>query len=151
MSKNSKLAGFSLMELIVTMGILLLMAVVVFPVTIQKAQEQKLQEYAKGIVNDIYYQQQRSFLKGFEGGLSFSKDSYTLFDGPSMIGSSETHLKELPRNISIRDIVLINGNEVLFLEGEFKPSVYGNLILTDGSSRVKIEINREGLCYYETL
>ncbi len=149
--KNPKLEGFSLMELIVTMGILLLMAMVVFPVTIQKAQEQKLQEYAKGITNDILYQQQRSSLKGIEGGISFATGSYTLFDGPSLAGSTETQVKDLPNNISVEEIALTSGNEILFLEGEFKPNVYGSITLTDGYSQVRIEINSEGLCYYETL
>jgi len=143
--------GFSLFEIIVVMGILLILSVLVFPITLQKAQKTKLESYANQLKTDIYYQQQRSANKEIAGGIYIRNNGYTIFDGESYSFASETQIKNLPANISITSVNLTIGNEVLFPAGKFKPSVYGSLVLTDGTYSVLIYINREGLIDYETL
>ena len=66
---SNNLKGFSLLELLITMGMMMLLALIVFPVTLQKAQQSKLESYASQLVTDIYYQQQKAALKGTEGGV----------------------------------------------------------------------------------
>ncbi|PKN02951.1 hypothetical protein CVU76_02915 [Candidatus Dojkabacteria bacterium HGW-Dojkabacteria-1] len=149
-SKNNP-KGFSLFEILVVMGILLILSVLVFPITLQKAQKTKLESYANQLKTDIYYQQQRSAYKEIPGGVYIRNNGYTIFDGESFSVASETQSKNLPANMYITSINLTLGNEILFPAGKFKPSVYGSLVLTDGTFSVLLYINREGLIDYETL
>jgi type II secretory pathway pseudopilin PulG len=148
---RKKYKGFSLFEILLIIGILLLITMLVFPVTLQKTQKSKLEEYAKQLTTDIYYQQQRSSLKGISGGISLGSNGYTIFDGDSLSTATETHFKEYPNNIHIEGVALTLGNEILFTSGEFRPAVYGNMIVTDGRSLIGVYINREGLIWYENL
>lgn len=149
-NKNN-LKGFSLFEIIITMGILMILSLIVFPVAIQKAQESKLESYASQMVTDIYYQQQRSALKNTPEGVSFSMNQYTLFDGESLLGATEVDTKKYPINIDITSINMTSNNSVFFPAGEFKPTSYGNVVLTDGLTSIRVYINSEGLIGYEKL
>ena len=150
-NRNKTFEGFTLLEILLTLGILLVIATLVFPITLQKAQESKLEVYANQLTNDLYYQQQRSSLKGLSSGIAIDNNGYTLFDGESLSNASETQVKTYPSNISINSVALTSGNEIIFPEGKFKPSTYGTLVITDGQSSISIYINREGLIGYEIL
>lgn len=148
---KTQLQGFSLFELLVVMGILLMLSALVFPTTIQKTQETKLESYASQLTTDIYYQQQRSSLKNMSEGISFGSNQYTLFDGDSLATATGTDIKRYPANIQITSVSLTSGNEMFFPSGEFKPLSYGTLVVTDGRNSIRIYINREGLIGYEKL
>ncbi|HRX43714.1 MAG TPA: prepilin-type N-terminal cleavage/methylation domain-containing protein [Candidatus Dojkabacteria bacterium] len=147
--KEKKLKGFSLLEIIVTLGIMMLFAGIVFPVGVNKSQKTKLESYASQLVTDIYYQQQRSSYKNISSGVSLGVNSYILFDGDSLSTATYTEVKQFPSNTRITSIALTASNEILFSAGEFKPTVYGTLVLTDGTNTVEVYINREGLVGYE--
>lgn len=148
---ENKLNGFSLFEVLVTMAILMMLSLLVFPVTIQKAQETKLQGYASQIVTDIYYQQQRAFQKNLKGGVALGVNTYTLFDGESLVTATEKDLKKYPSNVRITSIVLAGTNEIVFQNGEFKPLSYGYFEVTDSMNLIRVYINREGLIWYEKM
>lgn len=150
-TKKEKYEGFSLFELIVNMGILLVLSMIVFPVAIQKAQEKRLSNYASQLVTDLYFQQQESFLKGTSRGLTVESNKYTLFDGESLAEATETTVKRYPNNIRIENISFSTGNEISFSSGSFRPTSHGTLLLTDGIFYVKVYINSEGLIGYENL
>jgi type II secretory pathway pseudopilin PulG len=148
---SKKYSGFSLFEVIVTMGILMLIAILVFPITISKTQRSKLESYATQATTDIYYQQQRSSLKDIDTGVAIQSNGYTLFDGTDLIGSTETQFKQLPSNVSITNINLTSGTEISFTGGSFKPVIYGTFLITNSADTVRVYINREGLIGYEIL
>lgn len=149
--KSKKLEGFSLFELLVTMGILMILSTIVFPLATQKAQLAKLEGYASQLVTDIYFQQQESSLKNEPRGIAIHNNGYTIFDGETLSTSTDQHFKKYPSNISIWAISLSLGNEILFESGKFKPTSYGTLIVSDGFYSVQVYINNEGLIGYETL
>lgn len=149
MGKNTyknKLLGFSLFEVLITIGILMTLSLLVFPLAINKTQETKLESYASTLVTDIYYQQQRSALKNISGGVSMGVSTYTLFDGESLATATDTDIKRLPGNIRI-----VNGEDIFFNQGEFKPVTDAMFTITDGTYHVTVYINREGLIGYEKL
>lgn len=148
---SNNLKGFSLLELLITMGMMMLLALIVFPVTLQKAQQSKLESYASQLVTDIYYQQQKAALKGTEGGVYLSTNSYTLFDGPSLSEASDIDIKKYPSNIEINSVDIVNRGDIFFNKGEFKPYSYGTLLISDGQNHVRVYINREGLIGYENI
>lgn len=148
---DRKVEGFTLIEILLTLGILLIIATLVFPITLQRAQRSKLESYANQLTIDLYYQQQRSSLKEIPSGINIDSNGYTLFDGESLSTASETQVKTYPANISINSVSLTLGSEILFPAGKFKPSIYGTLVITDGQYSALIYINREGLIGYEIL
>jgi len=148
---DRKVEGFTLIEILLTLGILLIIATLVFPITLQRAQRSKLESYANQLTIDLYYQQQRSSLKEIPSGINIDSNGYTLFDGESLSTASETQVKTYPANISINSVSLTSGSEILFPAGKFKPSIYGTLVITDGQYSALIYINREGLIGYEIL
>jgi Tfp pilus assembly protein FimT len=149
--KTKKLQGFSLFELLVTMGILMMLSFLVFPVAVNKGQESKLESYASQLATDIYYQQQRCRFKNITGGVAIGGNSYTLFDGNSLAEATDTDVRRYPTNISFTSVSIQNGDTIFFNNGEFKPVSYGSLTLTDGTNYIEIYINREGLVGYEKL
>lgn len=150
-NSSNNLKGFSLFEILITIGILLIMSALVFPITVQKANRAKLQEYASQLTTDMYYQQQRSALKGIDGGIALKSNGYTIFDGESLLTATETQEENYPGNIYIHSISLSSGTEILFSDGEFKPSTYGSLIISNGTHSARVYINEEGLIEYEML
>jgi Tfp pilus assembly protein FimT len=149
--KQTKLHGFSLFEVLVTLGVLLMLSGLVFPFTIQKVQQSKLENHASQLVSDIFFQQQESYYKNSPRGIAFSSNGYTIYDGESLASSTESSYKAYPNNIQIHSVNFFTGTEFNFPEGEFKPSSSGDLIITDGFNSIKIYINREGLIYYEII
>lgn len=147
--KNKNLNGFTLLEIVVTLGIMMTFALIVFPVGISKSKKTKLESYASQLATDIHYQQQRSSLRGIATGVSLGVNTYTLFDGNSLATATDTDVKQYPTNIRITSIALSTSNEILFPAGKFKPTVYGSLVLTDGNNIMNIYINQEGLVGYE--
>ncbi len=149
--ERKNLKGFSIFELLVTMAILMILSLLVFPLAINKTQESKLQSYASQLVTDIYYQQNKCNLNNMPGGISLGTNTYTLFYGDSFATSTDTDLKKYPSNIRITSIALTNSNEITFTAGDFKPTSYGTLTVTDGMNSIKVYINKEGLIGYENL
>jgi Tfp pilus assembly protein FimT len=147
--RKKKIKGFSLFEIIITLGILLIITTVVFPVAVNKAGRSKLESYANQIVTDLYFQQQRSSNKNIDQGILIQSNRYILFDGVSYATSSESDVKNLPANMQISSITLTGGTEIQFEKGSFKPTTYGSFILSDGVFSFRVYINREGLISYE--
>ncbi len=148
---NQNLKGFSLFEIIITLGILMSLSLIVFPIASQKSQESKLKNYASQIATDIYYQQQRAKLKNIYTGINLENNRYTIFDGETLNSAIEKDTKTLPVNIYLYDISLSSPNDILFSEGNFKPNSYGHFKLTDGFFNIQVSINQEGLVEYESI
>lgn len=150
-NNTKNLQGFSLFELLITMGILMMLSFLVFPVAVNKAQQSKLESYASQLVTDIYYQQQRCRFKNISGGIAIGVSAYTLFDGDSLAEAIDTDRRDYPSNIRFSLVSIQNGDSIFFNNGEFKPVSYGSLTLTDGTNSIEVYINREGLVGYEKL
>ena len=148
---KKKLNGFSLFEVIVTMGILMMLSLLVFPVATNRARKSKLESHASQIATDLYYQQQRADQKNISTGISLGTSSYTLFDGDTLATATDTDVKSYPTNILITSITLNGTNEISFPQGEFKPQYYGYFNITDSQNTMRVYINQEGLIWYEEI
>ena len=146
-----KLKGFSLFELLITMGILIILGMIVFPLAVQKAQQSKLENYASQLTTDLYFQQQESFFKGVHKGVTIESNGYVLFDGESLSVATESYSNNYPNNIKSHSISFSLGNEIVFPGGELEPSSYGAVIISDDFNLVRVYINQEGLVGYERL
>jgi Tfp pilus assembly protein FimT len=147
--KEENLKGFSLLEIIVTVGILLLFSGIIFPFTITKIKRTQLQSYASEIVADIYFQQQEARNRNQPTGIFLESGQYTLFTGETYETATEKDKKELKKGTYLSSIMLNDGTSIRFEGSSFKPLTYGSFLLSNGRSSVKIEINKEGLVEYE--
>lgn len=143
--KRIQLEGFSLLEVLLTIALVLLMGTLLFPTTLKTIQKSQVDNYASQIATDIKYQQQRAKNKNIATGIFFEYGKYTLFDGESFTNGTDKDEKVLPNNIRIPTHSLTNGNSIIFPAGEFKPSSYGNITLSARAYSTKIYINVEGL------
>ena len=126
-----------------------MLSAIVFPFTIQKLQNTKLNSYTSQLSADIYFQQQESFYKNSSRGIAFTENGYLLFDGESLGTSTETSDVTLPRNITITPVDFTVSSEFYFPQGEFRPSSSGHITLFDGFNTINIYVNSEGLIYHE--
>jgi Tfp pilus assembly protein FimT len=79
-----KIEGFSLFEILLTIAILLLLSVFLFPFTIGKLQEVQLKNYSTTLTEDIYFQQQQARNKNIHTGIKLESGKYTLFTGETL-------------------------------------------------------------------
>jgi len=143
--KRKDLEGFSLLEVILTIALILLIGVILFPTTLKTIQKSQVLNHSDQLSTDIRYQQQRAKNKNIATGIFFEYGKYTLFDGESFTNGTDKDEKVLPNNIRIPTHSLTNGNSIIFPAGEFKPSSYGNITLSARAYSTKIYINVEGL------
>ena len=140
-----KMKGFSLLEIILTVAILLILSVFLFPFTLGKLQEAQLRSYSTKLTEDIYFQQQQARNQNIHTGIKIESGKYTLFTGETLGSSTEKDVKELDRGYTISNISLNEGTTVLFSPGSVKPTTFGTFVLNRGQSHIKIYINKEGL------
>lgn len=138
-------SGFSLLEIVLTIALLLLMGGILFPTTIGNIAKTQVNTYASQIATDIRYQQQRAKNRNISTGIYFQYGQYTLFDGDTFATGTDKDTKVLPNNIRIPVLSLTNGNSIIFPAGEFRPSSYGNITLSTTGYSTKVNINMEGL------
>ena len=144
-TKQKKLEGFSLLEVVLTIALILLMGGLLFPTTIYNIQKSRVNSYAAQLKTDIRYQQQCARNKNIPTGIYFRAGEYILFDGEDFASSTEKDTKKLPGNIRMPLFSLTNGNSILFPAGEFRPSSYGHITLSASGYSTKVGINMEGL------
>lgn len=147
----SKNRGFTLLEILVVVALISIVTAFSMSISIPQLQSDKTESTLVDMESTIFlYQQNASSGKdGKSWGIKFTPNSYILFTGISYAGSDWSEAVSLPANVSISQINLSGGgDELVFLSGEFKPNVTGNIILYDGTNSFVIEINSEGLLHY---
>jgi prepilin-type N-terminal cleavage/methylation domain-containing protein len=140
-----KMKGFSLLEIILTVAILLLLSIFLFPFTLGKFQEVQLKNYSTKLVEDIYFQQQQARNQNIYTGIALESGKYTLFTGETLESSTEKDVKNLEKGYTISNISLNEGTTILFSPGSVKPTKFGTFVLNRGQSSIRIYINKEGL------
>lgn len=143
--KTQKMKGFSLFEILLTVAILLLLSVFLFPFTIGKLQEAQLKNYSAELVEDIYLQQQQARNKNIHTGVKLESGKYSLFTGETLESSTEKDVRNLDKGYTISNIALNEGTTILFSPGSIRPTKFGTFVLNRGQSHIRIYINKEGL------
>lgn len=140
--------GFSLVEVVLILGLFGIIAVIFIPFSIRQLTFSKLESSSKQMSSSIYLFQQYGASRKNDSshGVAFNYGSYTLFEGDSLSTASYTEIYDLPSGTNINSINLTNSaNEIVFEKGEFKPDEYGYVRVSDGSDSYRIVINKEGL------
>lgn len=152
--KVKKLKAASLIEITITMGMLAIFAFVMMPVTIQQLRIGNVVTTAKDATSQVFLYQQNAYSgkNSKSYGIAYTANNYTLFIGTSLATAEQTILVDLPNGTSFNPINLSNGaSEIVFSSGNFRPSAYGTIRLTDGTNSHVIDINAEGLIHEYSL
>jgi prepilin-type N-terminal cleavage/methylation domain-containing protein len=144
---HKKLKAYTLLELIVAMGIFTIISAVLIPFTVNFLKSNSAKSAATDLSSLIYSYQQESYggnnSKSY--GFKFSNTSYTLFVGSSFAAAESTEVINLPAGITISSLNLTGGaTEMVFTSGSIKPSTNGTIRITDEFVTYEIQINQEG-------
>ncbi len=150
-NKKSLIKGFTLLEILVVMGIFVTIAAIAFPTTIGQLQKVKVEDVANNM-SSLTFAQQQNALSGLNNknyGIAFQTNRFILFTGNSLASAESTENIDLPNGMTISQINLsASATEITFTKGSFRPSQYGNINITDGSKVFTVLINKEGLINY---
>jgi type II secretory pathway pseudopilin PulG len=137
-----------MLEILIVVGIFTVLASLVFPLTIQDSQNQRLQSTLKELQSATHLIQQNAYsrLNNLTYGIAFSADRYTTFTGNTLATGANKTEYILPTKQSFLSVTLTGGGtEFVFQPGSFRPNKFGTIRLTDSSSVFVLDINREGL------
>ncbi len=147
---QSKKKGYTLLELLVVLGIIGFISLLVLPGSITNVYNQSIESQTSDLASQLYVYQQNAYagLSDKSYGIKFDSSSYSIFIGPSY--SSAEQIEVIPLNkVSIQNINLNSGgNEIVFNQGSLKPNATGDMNLSDGSVIYRLSINKEGFIEY---
>lgn len=142
-----KLKGFSILEIVIVMAIMVILASFVLPASVKDIRKEEVKTAARDIAQQITTQQNNSYVSRNNStyGISFAQKTYTTFTGNSFSTGLEKEINTLPGS-TVESINLTGGStEITFLAGTFKPSVTGYIEVTNGFDSYRVTINKEGL------
>lgn len=135
--------GFTLTELLLVIGIMLIIAIFTSPIGISFYQTQLLNETSDGLTSALRSAQSfaRSGKHNHSFGVRILSDSYVLFEGDSyasrVVGEDDI--------FHISGTVVLSGiDEIVFSALDGKPNVVGIISISSGSRGREIEILTSG-------
>jgi prepilin-type N-terminal cleavage/methylation domain-containing protein len=135
--------GFTLLEILLVIGIISILLILVVPISLDFYKNQEIETQTQFLIQTL----RRAQLEAVSGeldspfGVSISSQNYTLFKGNSYMGR-DTRYDEI---FDLPEIIQPSGiSEVVFSKLEGKPSVTGNIILSNNSNTKIININLLG-------
>lgn len=140
--------GFTLMEILIVLGILMLIFLVAFPKFAEIRNNQVLKSGVEDIITSINKAKSQTLasLNSLEYGVHFSQNSVTIFPGDTYIaGSSANEVIDifLPANIS--SISLVGGVSTLhFSRLTGMPSTSGTITISNSTTSKTITISAAG-------
>ena len=140
--------AFSLLEVILIMGVFVIMTLIFLPVGINELQGNKIDNVVKEIRSLIYTQSQSAytFKNNKDYGIALFADHYIVYTGSSLSQADSQTRYDLSSEVKISNINFNNsGSEFVFLKGSFRPNAYGSFKVVSGSLSYQITINSEGL------
>jgi type II secretory pathway pseudopilin PulG len=145
MAKSQKLKGFTLVELLVIVGILIILAVIVIPNLRFFQKESDLNNAKEEIINTLRLAQNKTLASEGDSqyGVYFDATStpnqYTLFKGRDFVSraTSSDKIYKLPKTIKISEIDLWGRTEVVF------ERVTGYASTTDQLGKITLELKMD--------
>ncbi len=136
--------GFTLFEIILTIGIFAILVAVTAPLAFRFLGTQNIDDATKTTVASLRQARTQALFQKNDAsfGINFSSSSYTLFQGSSYATRTATQdiVTTFPVGITISGLT-----EVVFEKRTGTPSSIGTLLIQSGGSSRSITINSQGL------
>lgn len=136
-------AGFSLVELLLVIGITFIIGVFMFPISVSFLQSQILDETTELLLSSMRRAEMQAMYEKHDSsfGVKLLSDSYVLFEGDSYSSRnvSEDEVFQIPSALTVSGI-----DEVVFLQRTGIPSTVGTIVLTRSLEQHIIDLNNEG-------
>lgn len=140
----------SLLEMIIVMAIFSMMVVLTFPFSLRLINQSRADAEAKTLAYMLFRQQQDAYagLNNKSYGVALYSNRFVIFTGNSLstAESQDTYFFNSP--ITLSEITLSSGNEIVFAPNSFRPQANGYLSITDSRKTYRIDVNSEGLISY---
>ena len=141
-------SGFTLIEMLVVIAILMIVAYIAVPISINQIQTNKLETEAKKLKSSMQTQQQYAYSANENSayGIKYNTNSYVLYSGNTYATAVLTDTTTFPSGITISQTSLANSStELNFSKNSFRPDTTGSITLVDGVNSYSVTVNSEGL------
>ncbi len=145
-------SAFTMVEIVVVMGLLLAVALIVLPSSMAQIGQASSDSKANDAASLIFSTQQQAYARdnNKDYGIKLNSGSYIYYVGISYGSAEQSNTYALPSGVTISNISLNGGgSEIRFASGSFKTSQYGSFNVSDGSSIYAVKVNKEGLISVE--
>lgn len=135
--------GFTLLEILLVIGIISILLVFIVPLSLDFYKSQQLETQTQSVIQTLRRAQSKATTVELDSsfGVYFGASNCTLFKGNSY-SSRDMQYDEV---FELPEIIHISGlSEVVFLKSEGKPNVTGNIVLSSDSNVKTININQAG-------
>lgn len=143
--------AITLFEVILVMGLMALIAAILIPISSQSLSRTNINSESEKLASSIWRVMQYAYTgkNASSHGISFQSNGYTIYEGASQASSTEQSFEQFPEGINISSISFgSGGNELSFNQNTIFPNTTGYVIITDGITSNRIEINSEGFINY---
>jgi type II secretory pathway pseudopilin PulG len=149
-----KIKAFTLMEMLVVIGMFFTISILVLPAAIKEISVSKSDSAVKDVRSAIYLLGQNAFSR-FNNktyGIALFSDRYVTYVGTDLAHAESSDTFSFSREVTISQISLTgNATEIVFPAGSFRPSVTGSFKVGDSITTYQISINAQGLITYSKL
>ncbi len=143
--------AFTLVELMVVIGLFAIIAGFAVPVSISQIARNRAIDVAAEITSNMFLFQQNSYSKkdNKRYGFRINESNYEIIisDNGTIDEGDEFIKYDYPDRVSVEPFVE-STDEIMFNYGSFRPSENMSFYVNYGSSSVIVEINSEGLLNY---
>lgn len=139
--------SFTLFEVIIVLGLVVIFSMVVIPISISQIRSNKVESAMADMKSLIQLNQQNSFTGKDNSayGVKFNYGSFEIFEGISSIESTDSQTISLEPGLRIENIsVNGGGSEIFFPAGSLRPNQNVTIDLSDGEKVFRLDINKEG-------
>jgi type II secretory pathway pseudopilin PulG len=145
---SKTLKAYSLLEMVVVLGVFSVISVFMMPSMVTELQGGRLNRNTFDISSQMYTQQMYAYgqYQDTSYGVAFFTDHITYYEGDSLATATTTDDFYLDDQTAVSEINLSNSaTEITFSLGDFRPSEYGTVTLSNATDNYQILINQEGL------
>jgi type II secretory pathway pseudopilin PulG len=153
MVKN-KFKAFTLLEVVVVLGVFFMITMFLFPIAIGQLQGNKTDIELRSIISAIGNQSENAFTNKANSnyGIAFFSDHYILYTGDNLATAVSKDQYNFNADVIISEINFSNsGSELNFEKGSFRPNTFGSFKIKTGILGYTVTINSEGLIGYSKL
>lgn len=143
---DHKYPGFTMLEILVVIGILIFAFAIVFPLTISQIRIDKLSSSAEQFAGVVFEAQQYAYARkaGKGYGVMFEGSKYWIVSGDSPDTSSNDDDFAFESGLVAQGHGFAGGPQIFFPAGDVRPIQPGSVFLDDGGRSIEIRINSEG-------